>query len=441
MTALTYEGLIRELFPRLTGGVRWGIDRTERLLATVGDPQKRFRSVHVGGTNGKGSVSATVASVLNLAGQRVGLYTSPHLCTFRERIRIDQVPIEEDALVSAARRLWPVIQREEASFFEATTAIAFLAFAEAGVDVAVVEVGLGGRLDATNVITPEIVVLTNVALDHADYLGESLESIAFEKAGIIKAGVPVITAARDPSVIEIFRRRAADVGAPFHLVDPSGLADIDVGPGGTWFRMETEVWGDLTLHTPLIGAHQAGNTALAVRALELLTAGLRPGREAVVDGVSMVHWPGRLQWQRLGEEAWIFDAAHNPAGVEALTAAIRMLDVPRPIVVVAGILNDKDWKGMITPLLGLADRVILTIPPTAPEHRRWDPEQVVARLPAGSVEAVPAFTEALATARCAAFGGTAIVTGSFHTVGDALCVLGLAPYGCDLPLPGSPAVA
>ena len=177
MSDLTYRELVSELFPRLTGGIRWGTDKTARLLASVGDPQRRFRSVHIGGTNGKGSVSATIASVLGAAGHRTGLYTSPHLCTFRERIQIQGEPISETALVDAARRLWPAVRREEPSFFEATTAIAFLAFAEAGVEIAAVEVGLGGRLDATNVVEPEVAVITNIARDHAEYLGETLEAI------------------------------------------------------------------------------------------------------------------------------------------------------------------------------------------------------------------------------------------------------------------------
>src|SRR5690606_29480790 len=194
LSPLTYDALVAELFPRLTGGIRWGLERTERLLAAVGDPHRSYRTLHAGGTNGKGSVAATLASVLGQTGALAGLYTSPHLCTFRERIQIGGAPIGEEQFVAAATRLWPHILRESPSFFEATTAIAFLALAEAGVEVAAIEVGLGGRLDATNVIRPDVVALTNVALDHAQYLGDTIEAVAREKAGIIKAGVPVVTA-------------------------------------------------------------------------------------------------------------------------------------------------------------------------------------------------------------------------------------------------------
>lgn len=441
VTALTYQDLVRELFPRLAGGVRWGLDRTERLLDAVGDPHRRFRALHIGGTNGKGSVSAILASILRETGVRTGLYTSPHLCSFRERVQVNGRPLSEEALVGVARRLWPAVQREYPSFFEATTAIAFLAFAEAEVEAAIVEVGLGGRLDATNVILPESVVLTNVALDHAEYLGDTLESIAREKSGIIKPGVPVVTAERDPVVLEIFRHRAREVGAAFHVLDRSSIRGLRVGFEGTCFQLRTEHWGDLAVRLPLIGAHQATNAALAVRALELLPPDLRPDREAVLRGLRQVRWPGRLQLARVGPALWIFDVAHNPAGVEALVATLRALPLPRPVVVVFGVLSDKDWRGMLPPLLDMGDAVVLTVPPTAPEHRRWDPTEVLQRLPGAPAEVVSAFDQAIDEAHTRAAGGSVIVTGSFHTVGDALCMLGLAPYGVDAPLPGSPSGA
>jgi dihydrofolate synthase/folylpolyglutamate synthase len=209
LSALDYEELVRELFPRLTGGIRWGLERTRALLSAVGDPHTAYATIHVGGTNGKGSVAATIAGILHAAGHRTGLYSSPHLTTFRERIRIDGTPIEEAALLAAAERLWPHIRATEPSFFEATTAIGFLALADAGVDVAVIEVGLGGRLDATNVIAPVLSVLTNVSLDHVQLLGNTVEEVAREKAGIIKPGTPALTAETDLLVLEIFRARTA----------------------------------------------------------------------------------------------------------------------------------------------------------------------------------------------------------------------------------------
>lgn len=432
---MDYAGLIDELFPRLSGGIHWGLERTERILATVGNPHRDFHSLHIGGTNGKGSVSATLASILSMAGHRVGLYTSPHLCSFRERIQIDGVPVSETALVAAARRIWPVVQREEASFFEATTALAFLIFAESGVDIAVVEVGLGGRLDATNVIVPEVTVLTNVEIDHVDYLGGTRSTIAAEKAGIMKPGVPVVTGERDPALVEFFRRSAEAVAAPFHQFDGAGLRDLSVAADGTRFRLYTETWGELALHTPLIGAHQSWNAGLALRSLELLPPKLRPERDAVARGVAEVRWPGRLQWEWVESRSWLFDVAHNPAGIAALGEALSVLPVPRPLVAVVGIMGDKDWGEMVPPLLGIVDRIVLTTAPSTPTSRRWDPDQVLATLPEDRALVVPDFGEALEKARQLAALGTVLVTGSFHTVGDALAVLNLAPFGTDPVLP------
>lgn len=428
---MTYAELIGSLFPRLSGGVRWGLERTERILAAADNPQRTFRALHIGGTNGKGSVSATLDSVLRAGGHRVGLYTSPHLCTFRERIQIGGVPVSEQALLAAASRLWPVIEREGASFFEATTALAFLIFAEAGVETAVVEVGLGGRLDSTNVIDPELVVLTNVAVDHVDYLGETLATIAEEKSGIIKAGAPVVTGERDPEALEIFRRRAAAVGVPLYELDARSVADVAVSLVGTRFRAGSEVWGELELETPLIGEHQAWNTALAVRALERVPRDLLPTRDELIRGVAGVRWPGRLQWERLEGRDWIFDVAHNPTGIASLLRSLSHLPLPGPLVAVVGILGDKDWVSMLSLLEGSVDRLILTVPPTAPVGRAWDPDRAFRRLAPGRSRVVHDFRAALESAQDEAGEGTVLVTGSFHTVGDALAVLGLAPYGAD----------
>jgi dihydrofolate synthase/folylpolyglutamate synthase len=432
---VTYAELIGGLFPRLTGGIRWGLERTERLLAAVGDPQRSFRSLHVGGTNGKGSVSATLAAVLRADDCRVGLYTSPHLCTFRERIQVAGAPISEEALLAAAERLWPAIEREGASFFEATTALAFLCFADAGVETAVVEVGLGGRLDATNVVDPEVVVLTNVAVDHVDYLGATLDLIAAEKAGIIKAGVPVVTGERSAETLEVFRRRAESVGAPLASLDEASVGEVEVSLEGTSFRLSSGSWGELELRTPLIGSYQAWNTALAVRALEELPAGSRPDRDAVVRGVAEARWPGRLQWERLEGRGWIFDVAHNPTGVAALLDSLALLPLSGPLIAVVGILADKDWGAMLSLLAERVDALVLTTPPTAPSGRAWDPVEALRGLPPGMGRVVEDFPAALEVARGEAGEGTVLVTGSFHTVGDALALLGLAPYGTDPVLP------
>jgi dihydrofolate synthase / folylpolyglutamate synthase len=431
LSSLTYRELVAELFPRLTGGIRWGLERTRRLLSAVGDPHRAYRVIHVGGTNGKGSVAAHLDSVLRCDGRSVALYSSPHLCSFRERVRIEGRPITEDALIAAARRLWPAIQREQPSFFEATTVIAFLAMAEAGVDTAVVEVGLGGRLDSTNVVEPDAVVLTNVSLDHVQLLGPTVEHVAREKAGIIKSA-PVVTGETAGPALDLFRAAAAAAGARLNVLDPANVSDVRTELDGTRFTLRGTAWGELALVTPLLGSHQAVNAALAVLALDELGAG-RPSRAAVVEGLRRTSWPGRLQLERIDGVRWLFDVAHNVAGVEALVAAVRALPLERPLVAVVGVLGDKDWGNMLTPLCAAAERVILTAPPTAPPDRRWDPEQVLREVRCPGAATLDDFGAALGRAQqlAQASGGSVLVTGSFHTVGDALAAFGRCPDGSD----------
>jgi dihydrofolate synthase / folylpolyglutamate synthase len=420
-----YDQLLAELFPRLGGGIRWGLDRTTRLLAGVGDPHLRYATVHIGGTNGKGSVAALLAAVLQRTGLRTGLYTSPHLCDFRERFRLDGTPLPETAVLAAADRLWPAIDAGGASFFEATTAIGLLALADAGAEIVVTEVGLGGRLDATNVIRPLAAVITNVQLDHMQHLGDTLEAIAAEKAGILKAGVPAVTGERGAAPLRVLRETAARVGAPLHVLAADEVTDVRVAEDGTRFVMPASAWGRLELFTPLIGAHQATNAALAVRTLERLAPPFRPARPQLVDGLAAVHWPGRMQHERIGGVAWYFDVAHNVAGMRALTESLAALQPPRPIVAVVGVLGDKDWRGMLEPLAAAVDHLVLTVPPGAPPERRWDPAAVLEELRALRAVVRLDFEDALRTARQQ--GASVVVTGSFHTVGDALRALDRSP--------------
>lgn len=370
------------------------------------------------------------AAVLREAGLRTGLYTSPHLCDFRERIQIDGRPVAPETMTRVAAGLRAAVDRIEPTFFEATTALAFGIFAHREVDVAVVEVGLGGRLDATNVIVPAVTCITNVSLDHADYLGSAVEDIAREKAGIIKPGIPLHTSETGEAVLRILRDRATRAGAPFIELDPHrDLRDLETSRTGTTARMSSEAWGDLELSVPLAGAHQAINAALAARALESLPGDLRPARAAVVRGLAGVSWPGRAQLARRSGVTWIFDVAHNVAGMRTLATTLRSLGLPRPMVVLAGILGDKDWGGMLPGLLADADAAILTQPPSAPGERRWNPGRVAAALaPRFALEVETDFRSALARVAERADGGTAVVTGSCHTVGSALGELGIQPF-------------
>jgi dihydrofolate synthase/folylpolyglutamate synthase len=392
-------------------------------------------ALHVGGTNGKGSVASTAEAVLRAAGRHTGLYTSPHLCSVRERFQVGGRPLAASALIGYADEIRSVVAEHGLTFFEAATLLAFHAFAREGVDVQIVEVGLGGRLDATNVLVPVACAITNVALDHADFLGETLPEIAREKAGIIKASVPVLTAETDPELRAVFREVAATVGADLTVFDPErDLAEVDVARDHTAFTTVTRAWGTLRLTTPLIGRHQAVNAGLAVALLDHLPEPLRPSREAVVEGVAVVRWPGRDQIEVMDGRTWVLDVAHNTAGIGSLVAVLDRLDLPRPRVGLVGVLGDKDWRAMLPPLLARLDRAVLTQPPSAPEGRRWDPAEAVAAveaLPGGPpcpLERIPAFAEALIRARDAAGSGTVVVTGSCHTVGDALEALGRVPF-------------
>ena len=343
--------------------------------------------MHIGGTNGKGSTSAFLSAMLRAAGHRTGLYTSPHLVSVLERFQVDGVMMSEDAFAAWTARLEAKIVELNASFFEVTTAIAFADFAARGVEIAVVEVGLGGRLDSTNVITPLAAGITRIALEHTEYLGNDLKSIAREKAGIAKPGVPLITTEQDPELLAEFASATNRVGATLVVAQPV------VG------------------HVAMRGSHQVMNASLAVALAKALPDRFRPDDEAIRLGLETAHIPGRFD--RRGR--WIFDVAHNPDGMKALVAALHDERPPRPIVAVVGILKDKDWKSMVEILRPAVDRVILTTPPSAPEDRRWS-------------EGTMDFAAALAEAKAA--GGTALVTGSFHTVGDALARLpGFSPLG------------
>jgi dihydrofolate synthase / folylpolyglutamate synthase len=425
---MTLEELTPWLFSRTAAGIKWGLETTRELLAGVGDPHRHFHSIHIGGTNGKGSVAALTDAALRADGKaRIGLYTSPHLVSFAERIRIDGELASDELIVRAAERLRPAIERTNATFFEATTAIAFLCFAEAGVEAAVVEVGLGGRLDATNVVDPIATAVTNVARDHTEFLGESLPEIAGEKAGIFKPGVVALTAERDPGALAVLRARAAEVGAPFHELDAvARLRESVTTLEGTRIRFDSDEWGERELAVPLPGEHQACNALLAAELLARLPAALRPDWSALEAGFASARWPGRFQVERRGSTTWIFDVAHNPAGVATLVETLRRLEPPRPLLLLAAILSDKPWREMLAPLLTEADGAILTIAPTAPDSRRWDPMQAaewastVSEKPPRVIED---FAAALQRAETLAPHGTILVTGSVHTVGDAMAIL------------------
>jgi len=372
----------------------------------LGHPERHFPSIHVAGTNGKGSTCAFIGAELAARGHKVGIYTSPHLVSVRERIVVDGVPIGEDAFAEWTTFLQPHIERLDASFFEATTAIAFADLAARGAQVGVIEVGLGGRLDATNVITPLVSVVTKIAREHTDYLGTDLASIAREKAGVAKREVPFVTGERDPAVREVLAEEATRRGArPVILVDSA--------------RPPTRPLG-------LKGRHQHANAWVALAALNALPAPFGPVGDTWPESFTRTYVAGRFDVRG----PWIFDVAHNPDGARVLADTLREYNPPHPRRALVGVLGDKDYLGMIECLAPAVDGFVFTMPDTAPERRRWDLGRLEGELGRLAVthELEPDFGRALDRVRVDA--ATMIVTGSFHTVGDALARLpGFAPVG------------
>jgi dihydrofolate synthase/folylpolyglutamate synthase len=418
----TYGDALDFLYARTTGIWRLGLERVEAFLQSLDNPHRRIRTIHVAGTNGKGSVCATLEAVLRAKGLRTAVYTSPHLVDFRERFLIDGVPVAPERIVEFVDKWTPEVERLGATFFEATTAMAFEFFAEANVDVAVIETGLGGRLDATNVITPLVAGVATIGIDHVEFLGATLEEIAFEKAGIFKRGVPAVVGDPDPAIRELLASHARTHGAePTRVIyDEGGPTDVRVGASGTKFS-----FGGRTFTTPLLGAHQAANSAVAIAMLEALPAGLAPSESELHAGMPHVRLPGRFQ--RVGK--YLFDVAHNPAGAAVLASTLSKIAPPKPIVAVLSVLSDKDWRGIMDALAPAVERFILTNAPTAPPSRAWTiPEPLnYARERGWDAEVIRDFDRALV--RGASDGATVLITGSFHTVGDAMARLEVSPTG------------
>ena len=412
------------LFARTTGGVKFGLDRTLALLSALGNPHKAYPVIHVAGTNGKGSTLATAEALLRGRGLRVGKYTSPHLVDFRERMLVDGVPIEADAILDFVKRMTPMVEQLGATFFEATSAMAFEHFARAKVDVALIETGLGGRLDSTNVVDPVAAGVTNIGWDHMEYLGHTLAAIAAEKAGIFKRGRPAVIGDTGDQTSNILRSGALERGADPVIVVPElvKIEEIDVGAQGTVAHLE--LLGErATLSTPLTGRHQAFNLAFT---LALLRAAGPPYAFTLAEAAPLlgaVRLPGRFQ--RVGK--YIFDVAHNSDGARVLADTLRSTRPERPIRALFCALRDKEWKDMITTLSPRVDEFVLTHAPTAPTSRTGDLREAgdVLRHVGIKGEIAWTFDEALAKV---ADAGTVVVTGSFHTVGDAMAKLQVSPF-------------
>jgi dihydrofolate synthase/folylpolyglutamate synthase len=428
-----YDRALEWIHSTMRFGSRMGLERIRKLVELLGNPEKRPEYVHVAGTNGKGSVTAMVASALSVNGYKTGRYISPYLEDFRERISVGDRMISREDLVELVGVVKPAVEQmvkegaDHPTEFEVVTALAFLYYALQGCDYVALEVGLGGRFDATNIITPAVSVITTISLDHTERLGDTVEKIAFEKAGILKPGVPVVTAVSEEEALRVIKAGAEDLGSPLFTVSNRRRADV------TWEEVSYSMEGQVIdirgpgfryekLYVPLLGRHQQENAAVAVAALEFGKPKNREGkfrldRSAIKHGIATTVWPGRLEVMSR-HPLIILDGAHNPEGAKALRDSLVSFPKRRTVCVV-GILGDKSYKettGLIAPL---CDEVIVTKPATP---RSLDPEllsgEVKRHVPSVTVE--PDLHKALEEAMTrAGQDDMVLVTGSLYLVGAA----------------------
>ncbi len=437
---MNYAATLQYLEEVQSRGIKLGLENVTRLLAEMGDPQEAFPAVVVAGTNGKGSVCAMLASILKTAGIRAGLYTSPHLIKYEERIAVDGSPITRDefagAIATVRSHVAALVEKDgpasHPTHFEILTAAAFHHFREKRVDVGILEVGMGGRLDAVSVTRTAVAILTNVGLEHTQFLGDTLEAIAAEKAGVLKRGCRAITAERDHAPLKVIRDRASRMKV--HLVEARRDTELTrlsrVGPPGR-FGLVTPAGRYDQLELAMAGRHQVENAVVAVLAAEALAeAGFGITRDAIAGGLARAHWPGRLQV--VGRDPLvILDGAHNPAGSQALARSLRDLlgeGGHRRLGLVVGLLRDKDLRGVLEPLLSLAESVVVT---RGRSERFRGAEEIAAVVRDLGCEPTLAadVTEALQKARAWALSADVVcLCGSLYLVGEAMEALGLEPF-------------
>ena len=406
---MTYSEAIQFLYGLQMFGANFGLENTCRLAALAGNPQDKLRFIHVAGTNGKGSTCAMLESIYRAAGLRVGLFTSPHLVSFRERIQVNRQLISESEVVRLVEELRAANQDSEATLFEFATVMALKFFAEQKCDLVIWETGLGGRLDATNIVTPLASVITNIAFDHTQWLGETLEKIAAEKAGIIKPGIPAVTAADDPAAFGVIESVAQKNHSPLVRVEGNSASSLQPA-------------------TSLLGEYQKVNAALALAAVAILQKQIPVADGTIREALAAVNWPGRLQLiKRPGGQIVLLDGAHNLAGAETLRKTLEKdFSGVRPVIIF-GALADKNWLAICRLLAPLATK-IFTVPVAS--QRAADAGELAevfhAANPMAAVNARANLSDALNASKDEAF---VVITGSLYLVGEALERLGLSPAG------------
>ena len=413
-----YREALRWLYGLESRGIKLGLDRIAEAAQMRGHPERATRFVHVAGTNGKGSVATMVESVMRAAGYRTGQFASPHLQRYVERVRIGGRPISEREAANRIEELRADTRLPPLSFFEYTTMLAFEAFRDARCDIVVLEVGLGGRLDSTNIVTPEVSVITNISLEHQRILGDTLSKIAREKAGVLKPDVPCIVGARGKSARRAISMRASAVGAPLRWID----RDFESAWDGRSLsvRVGERRWSDLRLG--LRGDYQGDNAACVLATLvELQERGFEISDAHVRSGLKRARWPGRLEWHR-GQPAFLFDAAHNATGCDTLARYLDDLEFPGRVVLLFGAMQDKDHRRMLAAFDGRVDRRIYA----APELARSERPERLAKIRKGTV--ARSIRDAVARAkRAAGPNGLVVVAGSIFLLAETRALVKNVP--------------
>jgi len=415
-----YQQSLNYLFGLEKFGMIFGLTQVERILEAIGNPHREVQAIHIGGTNGKGSTAAMIASILQREGYRVGLYTSPHLIRFTERIKVNGKEIEKEEVAALAG--WMRERIEEAditppfTFFDFTTAMALYYFKQRMVDLAVLEVGLGGRLDSTNIVDPLLSIITNISKDHEAYLGRSILKIAGEKAGIIKKGRPLITAATQPHVLRLFSKMCRERGSHYFRVGKEFKYIWAEGGDFHYEGLHRKLWG---LHLNLRGSHQIINATTALGAIEVLEdLGYPVSTDAMVEGLREVNWPGRLEVVASLPKV-VLDGAHNPAGALVLRESLKKEFQYQHLILLIGVMKDKDIESILHLLAPLADHIILT----KPNNDRAAPPVLLKKAlgrDGNRAEIVEDIREAIEKGLSVTGQGDLLcITGSLYTVGEA----------------------
>ena len=425
---MTYEQAVQYLEEASSFGIKPGLERITALLAELGNPEKSYKIVHVTGTNGKGSVTTYVSYALFNSGLRVGRFTSPHLESYTERMHINDANISEDGFGALIERVKPAVDAiiakgiEAPTQFEILTAVAFLFFQEQEVDYAVVEVGLGGLLDSTNVVTPVVSVITNVSIDHQAYCGNTIEEIAHHKAGIIKEGIPVVTAAQG-GALNVIEDEATAKHAPLYVFNKRfGIGSRSSMKTGQMVTVSTEDGQPAMLFTSLVGIHQAVNISCALMTVRLLMdQDSSISEETMREGFARATWPGRFEIKKHNDRTYIFDGAHNAAGAEAFGMTYKELFKDEPKTIIMAILSDKDEQAIIREVVKPQDTVY-TVP--APTPRSENPlalgKRISDMVKTAEVEVSTTVSDALTTAtETTKSGDTIVVCGSLYILGEA----------------------